>query len=61
MDLEKDCSTCRFQLEEVETDDINTRCGNCLMLTRKMREHFPSWEPKDFADGDHEPPNITYI
>lgn len=62
MTTEKDCSTCRFEHQAADFSDEHTRCGNCLMLTRKGREYFPSWEEKDDDNEDYDgPPTIHYI
>jgi len=57
---EKDCMSCKFEDQAADVNDRETRCGNCLMLTRSGKEYFPSWESKDEDEWDG-PPTINYI
>lgn len=62
MQQEKDCSTCKFKDQAADPNDRHTRCGNCLMLTRKGREYFPSWEEDDDYSEEYDgAPTIHYI
>lgn len=61
MDIEKDCSNCKYQDQAADWNDEHTRCGNCLMLTRKGKSHWPMWEEKDDGTDETDPPKINYI
>lgn len=58
---ERGCDSCKFEEQQVDPNDTATRCGNCLWLTRKGREYFPSWESKEDDDDGHTRPIIHYI
>lgn len=61
METEKDCSNCKYEHQAADYNDHETRCGNCLYLTRKGRSYFPMWEEKDDGTEDVDPPIINYL
>ena len=58
---ERGCDSCKFEEQAADPNDTDTRCGNCLHLTRKGKEYFPSWEKKDDWEEDHARPIIHYL
>lgn len=57
----RDCESCKFFEQAADYNDTSTRCGNCLYVTRREREYFPSWEPREEDEDYDGPPIINYI